>query len=498
MSSVPAPLLAIGRLSKTFEGQVALREVSLAIAAGEIYGLVGHNGSGKSTLIKVLAGYHKPDPGASITLGGRDLQAASGSSSQLRFIHQELGLIPTMSAAENLAIGAGGYRTGRLQRIRWGQQRSIARSSFARFGLDIDVSLPVSALTPGERTVVAIARALAEWDEAGGLLVLDEPTAALHAREVEILLASVRHVAAAGGAVLFVSHRLEEVLSIAHRVGVLREGTLVAEGPARDFSADDLVTLIAGREISAMHPEPRPLRDDTLLSVRGLEGGTITKLDFDLHQGEILGIAGLIGSGREELANLLWGSPPPDRGTISVSGKVIASPSPRAAMAAGMAMLPGERVRSLVAEFDVRENLTLPRLRSFWKRGRLDQRAETAEARDWVARMDVRPPTIDRRAVQLSGGNQQKVALAKWLRTKPRVLLLDEPTRGVDVGAKAEIYRIIKETAQTGTAVVICSTEAKEIATLCDRVLVLANGVQAAELQGAGVSESSIVAETLR
>jgi ABC-type sugar transport system ATPase subunit len=497
MSSTP-PLLSISSLSKTFEGQVALREVSLAIQAREIYGLVGHNGSGKSTLIKVLAGYHKPDPGATLTLAGHDILSGSAVSGQLRFIHQDLGLIQTLSAAENLAIGGGGYRTGGFHRIHWAEQRAFARESIGRFGLDIDVTRPVASLTPGERTVVAIARALAQWDEQGGLLVLDEPTAALHPREVDVLLESVRHVAAAGGAVLFVSHRLEEVLSTAHRIGVLREGVLVAEGPAHDFSADSLVTLIAGREISAMRPEPRPLRDDTLLSVRGLEGGTIANLDFDLHEGEILGIAGLLGSGREELANMLWGSPPPTRGTIAVQGTVMREHSPGAAMAAGMAMLPGDRARSLIADFDVRENLTLPWLKPFWKRGRLNRRGETAEARHWVGQMDVRPPTIDRRAAQLSGGNQQKVALAKWLRTDPRVLLLDEPTRGVDVGAKAEIYRVIKETAERGTGVVVCSTEAKEIATLCDRVLVLANGVQAAELRGAGVEESSIVGETLR
>ena len=498
MSSAPAPLLTISGLSKTFEGQIALREVSLAIQAREIYGLVGHNGSGKSTLIKVLAGYHKADPGAAITIAGQEIHGGSGGSSQLRFIHQELGLIPTLSAAENLAIGGGGFRTDRFRRIRWGEQKAFARESIGRFGLTIDVTLPVAALTPGQRTVVAIARALAEWDERGGLLVLDEPTAALHPREVDVLLASVRHVAEAGGAVLFISHRLEEVLSIADRVGVLREGTLVAEGAARDFSTDALVTLIAGREIGAMQPEPRPLRDDTLLSVRGLEGGTITNLDFDLHEGEILGIAGLLGSGREELANILWGSPPPARGRILIGGRMVASHSPRAAMDAGMAMLPGDRLRSLIADFDVRENLTLPRLRPFWRRGRLNRRAERAEAKEWVDRMDVRPPVINRRVAQLSGGNQQKVALGKWLRIAPLVLLLDEPTRGVDVGAKAAIYRVIKETAEYGTGVLVCSTEAKELATVCDRVLVLANGLQAAELRGTAVDESNIVAETLR
>ena len=498
MSTAPEPLLAISHLSKTFEGQVVLRDVSLDIHAREIYGLVGHNGSGKSTLIKVLAGYHKPDPGASITVDGRELHAGLSRSSQLRFIHQELGLIPTLSAAENLAIGGGGFRTDRLHRIRWAEQRAYARESIGRFGVTVDVTRPVAALTPGEQTVVAIARALAEWDEQGGLLVLDEPTAALHPSEVDVLLASVRHVAAAGGAVLFVSHRLEEVLSLADRVGVLREGILVAEEPACDFSTDDLVTLIAGREISAMHPEPRPLRDDTLLSVRDLAGGTLVNLEFDLHEGEILGVAGLLGSGREELASILWGAPPPARGTIAVGGQVIAKPSPRAAMREGVAMLPGDRLRSLILDLDVSENLTLPRLRPFWRRGRLNRRAEHDEVRKWVRRMDVRPPVINRRVAQLSGGNQQKVALCKWLRLEPRVLILDEPTRGVDVGAKAEIYRVIKETAERGTGVIVCSSEAKELAALCDRVLVFADGVKASELSGATLDESNIVAQTLR
>jgi ABC-type sugar transport system ATPase subunit len=502
MSTASEPLLEIRGLSKTFEGQVALRNVSLEVRAQEIYGLVGHNGSGKSTLIKVLAGFHKPDPGAEIVVGGRPLlHAGPGGHARpgrLRFIHQELGLIPTLSAAENLAIGGAGYRTGHAGRIRWGEQRQLARVSLARFGAAIDVDRPVAALTPGERAVVAIARALTRWDERDGILVLDEPTAALHPSEVEILLTSVRRVSAAGGGVLFVSHRLEEVRGIADRIGVLREGVLVAEGAATGFSMGDLVTLIAGREIAQMHPQPRPPSTDTLLSVSGLVGPTISGVDFDLHRGEILGIAGLLGSGREELATLLVGAPPPSSGTISVGGGALGTVSPRAAMHAGIAMLPGDRLRSLIADFDVRENLTLPRVRTMWRYWRLDRRTERAEASRWVQRMGIRPPSTHRRVAQLSGGNQQKVALAKWLGVQPQVLLLDEPTRGVDVGAKAEIYRVIRGAADAGTGIVVCSSEAKELAALCDRVLVLAGGRIAAELAGASVEEATIVAETLR
>jgi ribose transport system ATP-binding protein len=356
----------------------------------------------------------------------------------------------------------------------------------------------VAELTTGERTVVAIARALARWDDRGGILVLDEPTAALHPSEVEILTTSVRHTATAGGAVLFISHRLEEVLDLAHRVAVLREGVLVAEGRTSEFSADDLVTLIAGREVAAMQPEPRPPSPTTLLSVSGLSGTTLAELDFDLHDGEIVGVAGLLGSGREELANLLVGAPPPSNGTISLEGTPLTAISPRVALEAGLVMVPGDRSRSLVADFDVRENLTLPRLGRLWRRWRLDRERERREAQEWVERMDVRPRSLNRRVAELSGGNQQKVALGKWLRAQPRVLILDEPTRGVDVGAKAEIYRVIKDAAATGTGILLCSSEAKELAMLCDRVLVLADGRQATYLAGAAVDESAIVAATLR
>ncbi|MDX6397533.1 MAG: ribose transport system ATP-binding protein [Gaiellaceae bacterium] len=499
---LPQPLLTISQLSKTFESQVALRTVSMEIRAGEIYGLVGHNGSGKSTLIKVLAGYHKPDPGASIVVAGRELLQAGSSgghrSSRMRFIHQDLGLIEGLSTAENLAIGGSGYCRGAAGRIRWRAQYQAARASLARFGLAVDVRRPVGELSPGERTVVAVARALSQSDERGTLLVLDEPTAALHPGEVEVLLTSVRRTAASGGAVLFVSHRLEEVLGVADRIGVLREGALVAEGAAADFTPERLVTLIAGREIAAMQPNPRQLRPDTLLAVRGLQGATLRCLDFDLHKGEILGIAGLLGSGREEVVNILFGAPPPLAGSIAVAGRTLKGISPRSVMAAGIALLPGDRARSLIGVLDVRENLTLPRLKGLWGRWRLDRNAERSEAREWVQRLDVRPPLLDRRVAQLSGGNQQKVALAKWLRTAPQVLLLDEPTRGVDVAAKAEIYRVLREAASGGTGIVMCSTEAKELATLCDRVLVLSGGVVTAELAGAAIDEPSIVAQTLR
>jgi ribose transport system ATP-binding protein len=273
---------------------------------------------------------------------------------------------------------------------------------------------------------------------------------------------------------------------------------LVAEGRTSEFSTDDLVTLIAGREVAAMQPEPRPPRPDTLLSVTGLSGTTLAELDFDLHVGEILGVAGLLGSGREELANLLVGAPPPATGRIAVEGRSISAISPRVALDAGLAMVPGDRTRSLVADLDVRENLTLPRLARLWRRWRLDRGAERTEAQAWIERMDVRPRTLSRRVAELSGGNQQKVALGKWLRVRPRVLVLDEPTRGVDVGAKAEIYRVIKEAAASGTGIVLCSSEAKELAMLCNRVLVLADGRQAAHLVGEAVDESTIVAATLR
>ena len=482
-----APLLDVRGLTKDFPGQRALDRVDLQVHRGEILALAGANGSGKSTLIKVLAGYHEPDEGE-----------IGGTCQSFHFIHQDLGLIPTLSAAENLALGSG-YQRAALGRISWPRQRRHTQEAIARFGAHFDVSRPVSDLTPAERTIVAIARALDGWDDSEALLVLDEPTVTLQDEDVAKLFAATRGVAARGAGVIFVSHRIPEMLALADRVAVLRDGQLAGVREAEGLSSDDLVELIAGRPVDDLYVEPPPPREDVVLSVRDLSGPRVAGVSFDLHRGELLGVTGLVGSGREELPGLLYGSTPRTGGSVTLDGERLPAGSARASMRRGLAMVPADRARhAAVMTQNVRENLLLADLRAAWRRVRLDRRRERAEASDWMERMDVRPRDQDLSFATLSGGNQQKAVLAKWFRIGPRIIVLDEPTQGVDVAAKAAIYRHLAAAAAEGKALVVCSNEAKELAAICDRVVVLRDGAVAAVLHDRSLTEQRIISECSR
>jgi ABC-type sugar transport system ATPase subunit len=479
-----APLLDIRGLTKDFPGQRALDRVDLRVHRGEILGLAGANGSGKSTLIKVLAGYHQPDEGE-----------IGGTCQSFHFIHQDLGLIPTLSAAENLALGSG-YQRAALGRISWPRQRRRAPEAIARFGADFDVTRPVSDLTPAERTIVAIARALDGWGDTDALLVLDEPTASLQDDEVAKLFAATRGVATQGAGVIFVSHRIPEMMALADRVAVLRDGQLAGVRDVQGLSSEALVELIAGRLVDDLYVEPPPPREDVILSVRELAGTRVANVSFDLHRGELLGVTGLIGSGHEELAGLLYGAVPRTGGSVRVDGEALRPGSTRTSMRRGLALVPSDRARhAAVMTQTVRENLLLADLRGAWRRVRLDGGRERAEARRWMDRLDVRPRDQDLPFVTLSGGNQQRAILAKWFRTQPRIIVLDEPTQGVDVAAKAAIYRHLASAAAEGTALLVCSNEAKELAEICDRVLVLRDGAIAAVLHDRSLTEQRIISE---
>jgi len=494
-----APLLDVRGLTKDFPGQRALDEVDLRVGRGEIVALAGANGSGKSTLIKVLAGYHQPDGGEIHAFGQRVWPEAhaAGWRHRCHFIHQDLGLIGTLSAAENLALGSG-YQRASLGRISWRRQRRHAREAIARFGAEFDVSLPVAELTPAERTMVAIARALDGWTDADALLVLDEPTASLQDDEVSKLFAATRGVAAQGAGVIFVSHRIHEMLALADRVAVLRDGRLAGTRDVAGLTSDELVELIAGRPVDDLYTEPPPPREDIVMSVRDLGGARVDSISFDLHRGELLGVTGLIGSGREELPGLLFGSVPRRAGTVTVAGRALPAGSTRAAMQSGLAMVPADRARSaLIVTQTVRENVLLANLRTAWRRMWLDRRRERAEVGEWMERLDIRPRDQSLPVAQLSGGNQQKAVLAKWFRTEPEIIVLDEPTQGVDVGAKAAIYRYLASAAAEGTALVVCSSEAKDLAAICDRVLVLREGAVAAELHDRSLTEQRIISESV-
>jgi ABC-type sugar transport system ATPase subunit len=482
------PLLEVSGISKTFPDLKALDAVGLTVGPGEVVALLGQNGSGKSTLVKILAGVHSPDRGGSIALG------ADGETA-LHFIHQDLGLIQGLTTIENLDLAADSGRS-LLAPVRSRAERRRAETLVADFGGRFDVTRPIEELSAAERSIVAFARALRDWEHPHNVLILDEPTAALHGDEVQKLFVAVRRVAARGAGVVFISHRLDEVVELADRVVVLRDGRLVADEARGQFDQARLVELITGSVTAPLAPHEVRSDGDPIMSVRGLSGPTIRGLDFDLRAGEVLGISGVLGSGREHVAPALFGSAAAGRvDRLDVAGRRVKGRSPGAAIAAGLGYVPADRHRDgAVMTMSARENMTLPQMRSLRRAiGRLDRRAERREVETWAQRVGLRPPDPERPLELFSGGNQQKVVLAKWLRTEPKVLLLDEPTQGVDVGAKAGIFELIAEAASTGAGVLVASSDQKELALICDRVLVLYDGELVGELERSELSEAQLV-----
>jgi ribose transport system ATP-binding protein len=479
------PVLEISHLSKSFPGTRALSGVDLTIDSGQIHALVGQNGSGKSTLIKILAGFHAPEEGSVVRVDGGDVQlghATAARSAGFRFVHQDLALVDTMSVVENLAMGRG-FQTGWAGRIRWRAERLRATEMLDSLGFEIDVRRPVGELSAAARTGVAIARALWEWEGHARLLVLDEPTATLPKAEVETLFESIRRVRDRGVGVLYVSHRLDEVFSIADRVTVLRDGKRVGTHRPAELDEQKLIALMLGEAVTRAVGTSSANGGETVLRVRDLYGTVLDGIDFDVRAGEVVGFAGLTGSGREELLPMLFGASA-RTGTVRVGDRVVPAERPQAAIRSGLALVPADRLRQgAVFELPVSSNLTLTGMRSVrGPGGAIRRRAERGETREWMSRLDVRPPDPDRPLATLSGGNQQKVVIAKWLRLAPKVLLLDELTQGVDVGAKATIHALIRGAAEAGAAVVLASSDDEEICDLCDRVYILREGRIGAEL----------------
>jgi ABC-type sugar transport system ATPase subunit len=489
-------LLDVKSLSKTFPGLKALDEVSLSVDSSEIVALVGQNGSGKSTLVKVLAGIHEADPGAEIHLAKGD--GADGAQTELHFIHQDLGLVEMLSTVENLDLG---HRLGRrdLMPAPVRHERERAESLIAGFGASFDVLMPVAELSAAERAIVAVARALDRWNHSLNVLILDEPTAALHGEEVDKLFEAIRRVAARGAGVVFISHRLDEVHEIADRVVVLRDGHLVGDARRGTFDDDKLVQMITGGALPPDAARVDSEQSNSVLMARGLRCATISDLDIDIHRGEILGISGVLGSGRDQVAATLFGVASGEAREVHVAGEKMSGLNPRIAIRAGVAYLPGDRHRQgAVMTMSAGENLTLPRLSPLRRAsGRLDRRRERADVNSWMEAVAVRPAEPERELNLFSGGNQQKVVLAKWLRNEPKVLLLDEPTQGVDVGAKGAILDLITAAAGRGAGVLISSSDTKELAVICDRVLVMREGRVVAEVKRGDLSEARLVREGL-
>ena len=489
--------LVVTNLSKTFPGQKALDRVDIDVRAGEIHALVGQNGCGKSTLVKVLAGYHVPDPGTEVLVGGDHLGFGSPVASRhagMRFVHQDLGLVDSLSVSDNFRLGALDRQT-LVPLDRAGERRQVAEG-LSSLGYAVDPRSLAGALTESERTAVALARALDDWEHTTHLLVLDEATASMPWSEATELFRSLRRIANRGVGVLFVSHHLDEVLTVADRVTVFRDGRRVATTPTKGLAHSRLVELMLGRELLedvTEHQRGHEHRSlEPVFEASGVRGETVMGFDAALPAGEVLGIAGLTGSGREELAGLVAGRLP-RAGTVKVNGKTVPPGDPSAAIKAGVCCVPADRAReALLSTGTVRENLTVSDLSKFWTGGRLRMRRERAEVRKWIEDLSIRPGQTEIGVVSLSGGNQQKVVMARWLRVAPRLLMLDEPTQGVDVGSKADIHRLVDRAVDAGAAVIVCSTDSEELARLSTQVLVLHRGVVVATLAGDQVTAEHI------
>jgi ribose transport system ATP-binding protein len=481
-------VLRVERVSKAFGATQALDDVSFELKRGSIHALLGGNGSGKSTLIKLIAGVEAADAGQLEVRGERhelrSMTPARAREAGLHFVHQQRTTFPQLTVTENLAIGRG-FDTGAGGRIEWRRARRRAAAVLERFRIDAHPDQELGELGPATQTMVAIARALQDQDDdADGVLLLDEPTAALPAPEASLLLGALRRYADAGQAIVYVTHRLEEVFAVADRATLLRDGRVVDTVEPSQLDHESLVELIMGRTVEQIErlrgrPEGR-----TILEARRISAGPLSPLDIDLRAGEIVGLAGLIGSGRSTLLRALFGVRPLESGEIRIDGEPRRIDSPPEAMAAGLAYVPEDRqADAAFPELSVGENLSLTVIPDYWHRGMLNRRREHRDALGLFDSFLITAESDGAPLRSLSGGNQQKVVLARWLRRQPRILLLDEPTQGVDVGARAEIYELVHRAVADGAAALVASSDFEELARVCDRVIVLRKGRAVAELR---------------
>ncbi len=493
--------LVVSGLSKSFGGAQALVDVSLEVRAGEIHGLLGENGSGKSTLIKILAGYHTPDPGAEITVAGSHVDHSLDQHELGRlgvsFVHQDLGLIPSLTVTDNFLL-LGQDDLSRLH-ISWARERRRVAEALKAYGVHVDPGAVVDNLSPLQRALVAVVRAVeGRQEHLLRLLVLDEPTVFLPAKEVGMLFSLMRRVAAEGAGVLFVTHDMGEVLTITDRVTVLRDGHPQGTLDTNQTTERELVELILGHQWAHDHAlsdrqdgraEPR------LVAVTGLSGAGLHEISLSVHDGEVLGVTGLVGSGFEQLPYLLLGATKAETGDIRLGewAADLRRLHPTQAVDAGVVLVPGNRLADgVVGELSVSENVTLPVLPRFFRALRLQKRKLTQHSLELMKRVDVRPLWPAAAISALSGGNQQKAVIAKWLQVNPRLLLLHEPTQGVDVGARAQIVKEIRAAAATGTAVIVATSDYEHLEDVADRVLVLADGVLRHELTGGELTKANI------
>ena len=489
LQTEPRTVLIARGLTKSFPGVVALDNVDFDVRAGEITALLGENGAGKSTLIKLMAGFYSPDAGT-ITVGGEPLVADPSAAHRIGVatIHQDAHLVPVMSVAENIMLGRWPTRYGLVSVA---EQKRIAMAALARVAPHLNPATLAGRLSPADQQLVEIARAISENPK---VLVMDEPTTSLSPPEIERLFRVVMELRAAGLGIVFVSHWLEEVFRIADRVTVLRDGRLVGTRPLAELDHAKVIRMMVGRDIVATLVEPRPI-GDVVLSVKNLcREGLLDNISFDVRAGEIVGMSGLVGAGRSETAACIFGIDRYDSGTVTVGGLPIKPHSPAAAIEAGIGLVPEDRRKqALVSLLSVRINVTLSMLDRVTRNGFLSSAMEQEIADREIKALSVKTPSSKTRVSTLSGGNQQKVVLARWLARKPKILILDEPTKGIDVGAKSEISELILRLAREGIAILLISSELPEILSLSDRVLVIRSGRLTANLDRADATADTIM-----
>ena len=495
-------LLRARTIRKSFGGVEVLHGVDLDAAAGSILALLGENGAGKSTLVKILAGVHAPDSGR-LLLDGEEAIFDNAKQSQaagIAIIFQEPTLFPDLSVAENIALPLEGGHA--FRRVDWRARRQRARHLFEQIGAAIDPDRRAGTLSMPERQLVEIAKAI---DADARILIMDEPTASLTDREVDHLLDVVRRLRARGTGIVYISHKLEEIFAVADRITVLRDGESIATRPRQEIDRDELVRLMVGRDLTALYgarrasdagqtPGPAALElRDVSNAARG-----VTRVSLSVHRGEIVGIAGLVGSGRTELAETIFGLTPLDAGEILVDGAPVRIAAPADAIRLGIAYVPEDRQRhGVIADMSVAANTTLNNLPAVSRRGLIDAGAEQRTAARYVDRLRIKTASVAAAVGGLSGGNQQKVALARWLSIEPSVLILDEPTQGIDVGAKAEIHQIIGQLAGRGVAVLMISSDLPELLAMADRVAVMRRGAIAGILPRVDASSAAVMALAL-
>jgi len=483
-------LIETRRLTKRFTATLALNEVDFDVRAGEVHALLGQNGAGKSTLIKILAGVYPADSGTVRWLG-RDADPMR-ECSPIGFIHQDLGLVEWMSVAENIALQTG-YPRSDLGLVSWPKAHRAAREALRALGVDIDTRAPISSLPAAERSLVAIARALALRSK---ILVLDEPTAALPERDVDLLLAALRRLRAAGIGIVYVTHRLDEVMRIADRVTVLRDGRRVATRPIAGATHDDLIQLIVGRSISDAFVRPDPPQADVMLSLKGVSSEGVGPVDFDVAAGETLGLVGLRGAGHHAIGRAVFGQSAFSSGSATLDGERYAPRDASEAMARGVGFVSSRRAEeSVAANLAVRENLFLnPTATGVGVMEFTPRTRERAKSNAAIARFSIKTASGEQPIATLSGGNQQKVVVARWLVANARLLVLEEPTIGVDVGAKAEIYRVLRDSLRRGMAALLISSDFEEVERVCHRALVFSRGRVARAIEGDALSVETLTA----